>query len=436
LDEARQRLASIVRQHMVSDVPVGAFLSGGIDSSLVVAMMQAQAARPIRTFAIGFHEPRFDEAPFARQIADRLGTEHQEHYISAEQVLEAVPHWAEHYCEPFSDTSGLPSLVICRLARQHVTVALTGDGGDELFGGYRRYQQAQDICRRLQYVPSVLGRALRRLLAAPSPAVYQRLEPLQRWLAGPLHEGVSETARKLSSLLNTQNDRELYECLASISFNANLNGLVTPDVDASTRDGWTSGPQTHLNDTAGWQADWELLANMQLWDSRIYLPNDILHKVDIASMSVGLEVRVPLLDHRLYEFAWRVPRRLKVAKGCGKQLLRRLLSEHIPEALFDRPKRGFSAPLDDWLRGPLRDWAESLLQPDVLQATGLLQVEQVASYWDDLLAARAGHARIWPVLVFLAWQQTYLRPNHEYRVCDSSDDPVCVGRESQLGANV
>jgi asparagine synthase (glutamine-hydrolysing) len=428
LDEARTRLTEIVEQHLVSDVPVGAFLSGGIDSSLVVAMMQAQSPRPIKTFSIGFHDPRFDEAPYARQIADILGTDHCEHYVDRQQVAEAIPHWPEHYCEPFSDTSCLPSQIICRLARQHVTVALTGDGGDELFGGYRRYHQAQIIQQRLRCVPRAVRQSLRGLLAVPPPAVYRRLQPLQRWLAGSLNDGISETARKTRSLLGTRNQQELYECLASISFNANASGLVTPDANRSP-----AGPRDadqRTDDLVSWQPDWEMLDNMQLWDSQTYLPNDILHKVDIASMSVGLEVRVPLLDHRFYEFAWQVPNHLKVAKGRGKWLLRRLLSDYVPNRLFDRPKRGFSAPLDDSLRGPLRDWAESLLQSDTLQASGLLQAQRVASYWDDLLARRAGHARIWPVLVFLAWQQHYLRPNHEYRICNSSDDSLCVGRES------
>ncbi len=336
VEQTRELLGRIVGEHLAADVPLGAFLSGGIDSSLIVAMTQAGSAQPIKTFSIGFHDPAFDEAPHARAVAAALGTEHYEHYVGTHEVAEYVPHWAEYYCEPFSDTSSLPSLIVCREARQHVTVALTGDGGDELFAGYRRYQQTIAISQRMRNVPRAVRGLLRALLAVPPSAIYDRLHPLQRLLAGHVQEGLAESVRKTRSLLAADDDRRLYECLASISFNANASGLVAPTA-CLTRDAFDAD----VHDD--WQADWRLLENMQLWDSRNYLPNDILHKVDIASMAVGLEVRVPMLDHRFFEHAWRVPDKQKADSKQGKLLLRRLLRRSLPPALFDRPKRGFSA---------------------------------------------------------------------------------------------
>jgi asparagine synthase (glutamine-hydrolysing) len=397
-----ERLGQIVREHLVADVPLGAFLSGGIDSSLVASLMQASSSVPVRTFAIGFDNPKFDEAPFARQVAATLGTEHHEYYVSATEVAELIPRWAEFYSEPFSDTSGLPSLIVAREARRHVTVALTGDGGDELFAGYRRYQQAITWQGRIHRIPAVVRQTLRRILEWPPAELYQRLDPLQRRLTSRVGEGLAESVRKASSLLATRDSRQLYECLATISFDANARGVLVAGDDVAP---FTSPCKSGATP---WRTDWDLLDNMQLWDSQVYLPDDILHKVDIASMSVGLEVRVPLLDHRLFEWAWRLPSHWKLANGQGKVILRRILQRQMSAEWFDRPKRGFSAPLDDWLTGPLRDWAEALLDPACLNATGLLSASTVHAYWQDLLAGRAGHARIWPVLVFLSWCDRYL----------------------------
>ncbi len=400
-EATRSLLSEVVADHLVADVPVGAFLSGGIDSSLVVALMRQVTSQPLHSFAIGFDEPEFDEAPYAKQVADTLDVVHCESYVSSRQIVEWIPRWPALYCEPFSDTSGLPTLLVSHLARQSATVVLTGDGGDELFAGYRRYQQAIVLDGRLRRVPAQLRQLLSAVLELPSTATYQQLEPLQRWLAGGFSDGLAESVRKTRMLLSATHRKSLYECLASISYDANRRGVVWDDDPLPHGDGQRCPQET------AWRDDWDLLSNMQLWDSQVYLPNDILHKVDIASMAVGLEVRVPLLDHRVYEWAWRIPDGLKMSGGQGKVILRRVLDRFLPSSLINRPKRGFSAPLDGWLRGPLRDWAESLLEPSQLEASGLLRENVVHGYWNDLLLGRAGHARIWPLLVFLAWQQHY-----------------------------
>ncbi|MCA9148218.1 MAG: asparagine synthase (glutamine-hydrolyzing) [Planctomycetales bacterium] len=424
------QLRQIVREHLVSDVPVGAFLSSGIDSSLITSYAQDESTQALRSYSIGFYDSQFDEAPIAREIARCVGTQHDEYYLTTEEVAQIVPRWCEYYCEPFSDTSGLPTLAVSHYAGRHVRVVLSGDGGDELFAGYRRYQQTAILSARLQRVPATVRHMLRQLLGMAPAGMLHRLTPLQRMLRPGTAEGLCESVRKTRSLLSAHDRQSLYECLSSISFNANADRFLST---AGTSDNLVEGAVNN----EPWHADWPLLDNMQLWDSQVYLPNDILHKVDIASMSAGLEVRVPLLDHRVYEWAWRLPCRLKQHDGQGKIILRRLLRERLPQINYNRTKRGFSAPMDNWLRSELRDWAESLVSARHNPGHMLLNQQLVDGYWQDFVNHRAGHARIWPVIVFLDWCQHYLptqrqmsgvESRDEYRVRNTSSDSVPIRR--------
>lgn len=428
IGETQARLCQYVEEHTVSDVPLGLFLSSGTDSSLIAAILRRELGRPTQTFSVGFEVAAWDEAPRAEAIAQHLGTEHRTIYVTDHEALDIVPRWSEYYSEPFADSSGLPTILVSRFARDQVKVALSGDGGDELFSGYRRYQQTLSIAARLRHVPSAARRMLATLMNLPSTPLCHRLQPLQDWLMPSVTEGLGESRRKAAELLGAANDRELYECLHSVSFNFHREHLaedirLARPIDASLP----------------WQPDWPLMSNMQLWDAQIYLPNDILPKVDLASMSVGLEVRVPLLDHRLFEWAWSLPSHLRYQSGQGKVVLRRLLERYLPQELTGHSKRGFSAPLGRWLTGPLRDWAESLVSRTNLQRSGLFDVANVRESWNDLLAGRAGFARIWPTLVYLAWQKDYVqssRGQNEDPLCNASRDPLPVGCMSQHGSDV
>jgi asparagine synthase (glutamine-hydrolysing) len=395
LDEASttERVEDTVRRavvdRMVADVPLGVFLSGGIDSSLVAALMQAESTRPIRTFSIGFADERYDEAPYARAIARHLGTDHTELVVTADEALAAVPRLGAVYDEPFADSSQLPTLLVCTLARQHVTVALSGDGGDEVFGGYNRHLWGPRVWRVLEAVPPPARAAAAALLRSPSPATWDAfaarssaLMPLLR-LRTP-----GDKAHKLAGLLGARDFDELYLRLTSI---------------------WPA-PEELVLGARGSHRRFETLTHASPTEQLLYrdlvsyLPDDILTKVDRASMSVGLEVRVPLLDHRVVELAWRLPISHKVAGGVGKRVLRRVLGRHVPEALFERPKMGFGVPLDAWLRGPLRDWAESLIDPHRLRREGFLDPARVRACWDDLLAERGvAQHRLWSILMFQSW---------------------------------
>ena len=357
-----------VRGQLLSDVPLGAFLSGGIDSSLVVATMQRVASGPVRTFTIGFTEDGFDESGHARAVASHLGTQHTELILTGEDALALIPDLPSIHDEPFADSSQLPTTLVSRLAREHVTVALSGDGGDELFAGYTRYRDAERLAR----VPRVVGHAAR--------LVYGALGQDRRVsLARDVTQGDWAIVRRLLSA-NPRGER--------LVLGADVAGL-----DREFRAGWDR--------TAGLGG---LTARAMAHDTERYLPDDILHKVDRAAMSVSLETRVPLLDHRLVELAWRLPMRTKVRDGQGKWVLRELLARDVPRALFERPKAGFGIPVGRWLAGPLRPWAEDLLSPPTLRSDGLLDVAAVRRVWDDHTSGRwdAGH-ELWPLLMFQAW---------------------------------
>lgn len=384
-------LSSAVAAQMLSDVSLGAFLSGGIDSSAIVALMQAAATRPVRTFTIGFRDSAYDEAAYARAVAKHLGTDHTEHYVSGEEARDVVARLPSIYCEPFADASQIPTYLISRLARAHVTVALTGDAGDEVFSGYRRYAFDSATLRRLGRVPRPLRAAAATLASSIPTHVYDRaasaMAPvLPAALAGP---GLGDKITKASSLFTFQDAEDAYRRLTSqwldaedvVVGAAGLSPLrsLAPVFDDNVR-------------------------AMMFRDLTGYLPDDILVKVDRAAMAAGLETRVPMLDHRLVEFTFELPLSILRADGHSKWPLRQILNRHVPADLIDRPKAGFAVPIGDWLRGPLRDWAEALLSSVRLRREGYLNPTPVRRAWEQHVAGRGNHEhRLWNVLMFQAW---------------------------------
>jgi asparagine synthase (glutamine-hydrolysing) len=385
-------LGDAIGGQMVADVPLGAFLSGGIDSSLVVALMQARASAPVRTFTIGFGGGGYDESSDASAVARHLGTDHTELAIGPADALELIPRLPEIYCEPFGDSSQIPTWLVSRLARTRVTVALSGDGGDELFGGYNRYLGALEAWRRARRLPGPARRGLVAMLTALSPTGWDRLAqaaapvvPSGWRIAMP-----GEKAHKLASVLALDRAEDYYRALTShwADPGAVVIGGVEPAV---ARPEGLPGDLGH--------AEW-----MMAMDATGYLPVDILTKVDRAAMANSLETRVPFLDHRVVELAWRLPPRMKIRNGEGKWLPRRLLERHVPRALFERPKMGFGVPLDAWLRGSLRAWAEALLDPARLRQQGLLRPEPVQRMWQEHISGRYNRQHhLWTILMFQAW---------------------------------
>ncbi len=391
--EAEDTLDGLLRQSIagqrMADVPLGAFLSGGIDSSLTVAVMQSLSPQPVRSFTIAMPDAGFDESAHARAVAAHLGTQHTELMVTAQDAQAVIPHLPTLYCEPFADASQVPTFLVSQLARQHVTVSLSGDAGDELFGGYDRYRWAQ----RIAQVPLGLRRACGAgLCALPAEAWAAMLSPVARWLPRELREGDrAERLRKLATVLGAENNDAVYAQM--VAFWPEGGNPVRGVQRLPTA--FTEAPPAGL----GFEQ------RMMLLDLRSYLPDDILVKVDRAAMAASLETRVPLLDHRLVEFALRLPLHQKMRGGQGKWLLRQVLSRYVPRPLFERPKMGFGIPIHDWLRGPLRDWAEHLLDAGRLQSGGLIDPAPVRQLWLEHLARRNDWGyRLWPVLMFEAWR--------------------------------
>ena len=392
-DALHDLLADAVKRQMVSDVPLGAFLSGGIDSSTVVALMQRAASRPVKTFSIGFRERGFDEAAAAAAVARHLGTDHTELVLSAADAQAIIPQLPAIYDEPFADSSQLPTFLVSRLARGQVTVALSGDGGDEVFGGYVRYQGIARLAGVARRLPAPLRRLAARSIELLSADAWDTLvRPLPRSLK-PSHAG--DKIRKGAALLGADDPLDMYRRVVSqtpqpLRF---LPGVSEPADVVERLGGETRGLDT--------------VAQLRLLDTLTYLPDDILTKVDRASMAVSLEARVPLLDHRVVEFAWRIPSERLIAGGEGKRPLRAVLDRYVPRSLVDRPKMGFGVPVGDWIKGPLRPWAEDLLSPSAL-SDGLFDRAAVRRWFDEFLSGRrdAQHG-LWALLQFQAWRRAY-----------------------------
>jgi asparagine synthase (glutamine-hydrolysing) len=386
VDALEALLSKAVGQQMVADVPLGAFLSGGVDSSTVVALMQAQSSRPVKTFSIGFHEAGYNEAEHAKAVAKHLGTKHTELYVSAQQALDVIPKLPTLYAEPFADSSQIPTYLVSQLARQDVKVSLSGDAGDELFCGYNRYQMTARLWGNLQRVPKPLRRLAAAAITAVPPTRWDslgRFLPVAR-LGDKLHKG--------AALLGHTTVAEFYRGM--VSHWAEADALVLGGHELASV--LTSSQPTFqgLNE----------VERMMALDMLSYLPDDILVKVDRAAMGVSLETRVPMLDHRVVEFAWSLPLNYKLRGGVTKWPLRKVLYRHVPRELIERPKMGFGVPIDHWLRGPLRDWAENLLSESRLRQEGLLNPVPIRHKWAEHLSGqRNWQHHLWGVLMFQAW---------------------------------
>ena len=401
VDELRELLSDAVRLRMRSDVPMGALLSGGIDSSTVVALMQRHASQPTRTFSIGFPGTPHDESEAAAAIARALGTDHTALAVTGADALAVVPELPHLFDEPFADPSQIPTYLVCRLARRDVTVALSGDGGDELFAGYERYVQGERLIRRMRHLPRALRHVMSAGIRAGSARVWERayravapaLDPSGR------HRLAGEKIRKLGNVLVQDTPGDMYRSLMSAGWQSSSG--VLPD--------GSNGRATNRLDGvfgAGFHGDMPLLDAMLLSDQRTYLADDLLAKVDRASMAVSLEARVPLLDHRVVEFSWRLDRKHKVREGRGKWALRQVLYGMVDPALVDRPKTGFSVPVASWLRGPLRDWSEALLFDDPRDEW--LSARAVRSSWHALLRGGDQEAlAIWAAVMLQAWRKRW-----------------------------
>jgi asparagine synthase (glutamine-hydrolysing) len=389
VDVVESRLTEAIGLQMVADVPLGAFLSGGVDSSTVVALMQRQSARPVRTFTIGFDQPEFNEAPFAMEVARHLGTDHTELYVTAKDAEQLIPRLPTIYDEPFADSSQIPTTLVSHLTKQHVTVSLSGDGGDELFAGYPRYSLTAGLWRKVDRIPLPLREIASAVLGAPSAGTWDRM--LSVLPASKRRSINGRRMHRLSQLLVTQSLGEMYVRLMSQWQPEESLVLGLP-------------PRTFSIDH--WDDRINPVEAMRRWDVSQYLPDDLLVKVDRASMNASLEARAPLLDHRVVELAFAMPGHALTRQGVGKWALRQVLYRYVPKALIERPKTGFSVPLAEWLRGPLRGWAEDLLAFDNVCRAGFLDPLPIRSLWAEHLSGRFDRSSyLWNVLMFQAWLQ-------------------------------
>jgi asparagine synthase (glutamine-hydrolysing) len=393
VDELEALLKSAVRQQMMADVPLGAFLSGGIDSSTVVALMQAQSSRPVKTFTIGFNEAGYNEAVHAKAVARHLGTDHTEMYVTPQQALDVIPRLSGLYCEPFADSSQIPTFLVSQLARQQVTVSLSGDAGDELFAGYNRYVLASKLWDGISRWPhGVRSLAKSAIRALPPNAWGRLLGPVQAFAPSALRQAmIGDKLHKGADVLHAKSLDDLYLALVS---HWTTEGLVIGG----------HVPATCLHGNPLPLPGLDAVQRMMALDAMTYLPDDILVKVDRAAMGVSLEGRVPFLDHRVVEFAWRVPQEMKLRDGVGKWILRQVLYRNVPKELIERPKMGFGVPIDTWLRGPLKDWAEALLDEGRLRREGFFNPAPIRAKWAEHLSGKRNwQFHLWDVLMFQAW---------------------------------
>lgn len=398
IDQLESKLRDILSRQMRADVNVGAFLSGGIDSSTLVALMQSQSSRPVQTFTIGFAESDYNEAKYAKAIASYLGTDHSELYVSPKDAMSIIPRLSHVYDEPFGDVSQIPTYLISSLARNSVKVSISGDGGDELFGGYNRHVWGAAGFKKMFYVPRMIRYALSEVLTSVSP---ERLDRLGRILPQVLRQPMfGDRVHKLARVLSSHSPDQVYRGLTS--HEEDPPSLVILDsADDLTIDSWAQEELSLLSSGS-------FIERMMFHDVVSYLTDDILCKVDRASMASGLETRMPFLDHNLAEFLWSLPETMKVRGREGKWLLRQVLYRHIPRTLVERPKQGFGVPIDSWLRGPLRDWAEELLDNSRIKSEGFFHAQTIEKKWQEHISGRRNWQYwLWNVLTFQAWRETW-----------------------------
>jgi asparagine synthase (glutamine-hydrolysing) len=400
-DRLEALLKDAVGKQMIAEVPLGALLSGGVDSSTIVALMQAQTGIPVKTYTIGSADAQYDESNHARAVAKHLHTDHTELVVNPEEARVVIPRLSAIYDEPFADPSQIPTFLVCQLARESVTVALSGDGGDELFGGYSRHFWVQDIWQKVGRVPRVARQAAAGALTSVSPSSWDRaFDKVDPLLPARLKQRTpGDKIHKLAPALAAESPEGIYESLIT-HWNGD-NPVRGASIVLSTE-----------TDPAASPAFPGITERMMCLDMLTFLPDDVMVKVDRASMAVSLETRAPYLDHRVVEFAWQLPLSMKVRDGKGKHILREVLNRHVPIDMIDRPKSGFGLPIGDWLRGPLRDWAESLLDEQRIRDEGYLQPEPIRAKWREHLAGKRNwQPYLWDVLMFEAWLETRIKPS-------------------------
>ena len=388
-------LRQAVSNQMMSDVPLGVFLSGGIDSSTIAALLQSQSTSAVRSFAVGFELAKYNEAPHAKAVANHLGTDHTELYVTSRHALDVIPSLAEMYDEPFADSSQIPTHLVCALTRKHVTVVLSGDGGDELFAGYGRYAYARSLTQIPFRVPARWQRRFSQLIRAVPPGLWDRAANYlpQRYRM----DGMGDKLHKYADLLSPQTRDKIYRQLLS-HWNEETNPVIGPEEAKGIL--WDPEIQKEIPDFTD---------RMQFYDTMTYLPDDILVKVDRASMAVGLEVRVPLLDPEVVSYAWHLPQSMKVRQGTTKWALREVLCRYVPAPLIDRPKMGFGVPIGEWMRGPLRDWCETLLDEKRLASAGILDPKLIRLRWQQHLSGQSNWPyALWDVLMFESWREHWM----------------------------
>lgn len=390
--EFESLLQTAVSQRMISDVPLGAFLSGGIDSSTVVALMQNASTQPVKTFSIGFEEAGYDESAHAAKVAAHLGTDHREFFVTGQDALDVIPKLPDIYDEPFADSSQIPTFLVSELARAHVTVVLTGDGGDEILGGYQRHTHIPAVWKKIGWMPSPLRAAAGNLALKISEETYDNLRPDYPQFGRRVH--------RLASLVGMRGPRDVYNYLVG----------AWPDPEDVVIGGRL--PMIPLTDPA-WQPRGLSFAESMIYgDTLSYRPNDLMVKADRAGMAVALEARAPLMDHRLCEYSWSLPMDMKIRGFTGKWLLRQVLKKHVPAALFDRPKMGFGVPVGEWLRGPLKEWGGDLLSPARIRAQGWLNADKITKAWDDHqngVSYTPNPVDLWSTLMFQAWYDRWMK---------------------------
>ncbi len=387
-----EMLSRAVRQRMIADVPLGSFLSGGIDSSTVTALMQTHSTRPVKTYSIGFDDDGYDESKAAAKIAAHIGTDHHEFRVTSQDALNVIPQLPDMFDEPFADASQIPTYLISKLARKHVTVALTGDGGDEILGGYQRHTHIPALWNKISWMPTAVRRSVGNIALRVPQQAYDVLRPSYPQFGRRVH--------RMAQAMTVNDVKMLYSSMIQVW--PESEGVVPG----------ASMPSIPLDNQAMWPSDLTLAEKMIYADTLSYRPNDLMVKTDRAAMAVALEARAPLMDYKLCEYSWRLPHEMKIRGLEGKWLLRRILEKHVPKSLFDRPKSGFNVPLHQWLKGPLKGWGDDLLSLDRLKKQNILNAKLVASRWQDFQNGRGGHANasdLWTALMFQSWHDRWMK---------------------------